>query len=335
MEWNILGHEWAAELLARHIAREEARHAYLFCGPPGVGRRTLALRFAQALNCTNPPQPGQPCRACRDCTQTGLMQHPDLSILQVEEDSTMLKIEQVRELQRILSLMPYQGRRRVALLLRFEEANANAQNALLKTLEEAPQKVVLLLTADAPENLLPTIVSRCEVLRLRPLPLEQLSAALHKNWQVAPDDARRLAHLAGGRPGAALRMLANPDEVEQHQSLLEDLLRLAASSRRERFTYAVQFKGDRDLEKTREKLRRALLAWLSFWRDVLLCSSGSGAPLTNLDWTPQIQRIAVQLSLAQARARVVDLERGLSRLDANVNTQLLAEVILLDWPKIS
>ena len=70
MDWNVLGHEWAADLLAQHIARQEVRHAYLFAGPPGVGRRSLALRFAQALNCLNPPAPGEFCGQCRICRQT-------------------------------------------------------------------------------------------------------------------------------------------------------------------------------------------------------------------------------------------------------------------------
>ena len=106
------------------------------------------------------------------------MQHIDLSVVQAEREGGILKVEQVRELQQTLSLMPYEAAYRVALLLRFQEANANAQNALLKTLEEAPARVVLLLTADSPESLLPTIASRCEVLRLRPLAVERLESEL-------------------------------------------------------------------------------------------------------------------------------------------------------------
>lgn len=327
MPWDIIGHEWAASLLEQHIARGEMRHAYLLCGPPGVGRRTLALRFAQALNCAQPPQPGASCGVCRTCEQIDRMQHADLSIVQVLEDTNTIKVEQIRELQRSLSLSPYSARYRVALLLDFEQATPNAQNALLKTLEEAPEKVVLLLTAGSPEVLLPTIVSRCEVMRLRPLSVDTLQDALIERG-AAPEHARLLAHLSGGRPGYALRLQSETGLDDQRKHWLNVLVRLLASRRLEKFQAAEA------LAKDREQLRQALLIWLSFWRDLLLACAGCDAPLTNLDYESVLRAVAVQIDLACARARTADLEQALQGLDANLNPRLLTEVLLLDWPLV-
>ncbi len=334
MDWDILGHEWAAELLEQHIARQEVRHAYLLTGAPGIGRRSLALRFAQALNCLNPPEPGQPCGACRMCTRIAAMQQADLTVVQaLDEDGNPkeggnLKIDQIRDIQHSLALAPYEARYRVALVLRFQEANANAQNAFLKTLEEPPEKAILLLTANSDESLLPTISSRCEVLRLRPLAVEQLETALQARWDVDVAQARLLAHLAGGRTGYALRLLRDPAELETRQSRLEDLLHLLKANRRQRFAYVEQELKDR------ESARKVFQVWLSFWRDVLLCAAGSDTPLTNVDRAQEAQDLAQRFDLPYARARLSDLERALQRLDANVNSRLLAEVLLLDWPRI-
>lgn len=329
MTWNIIGHEWAAHLLQGHIARGEVRHAYLFTGPPGTGRRTLALQFAMALNCTNPPETGGYCGECRACRQTAMLQHSDLSVVQAEKEGGVLKVEQVRDLQHTLALSPYEARYRVALLLRFQEANPNAQNALLKTLEEAPKSVVLMLTADSAEGLLPTIVSRCEVLRLRPMPLDRLGQELEGRG-LGPEDARLLAHLSGGRLGYALRLKEHPERLEHRRALIEDLIRLLGVNRRERFAYAETMSRDR------ETLRDTYQIWLSFWRDLMLRAACSGSaahlPVVNLDLEPEINELAARIDLYTARARVVDLEQGVVRLDSNFNARLLTEVLLLDWP---
>ncbi len=334
MEWQILGHEWAAQILQKHIQQNSVRHAYLFSGAPGIGRRSLALRFAQAINCTQPPAPGLPCGTCRVCTQLEKGQQADLSILQSEEDSNNIKVEQIRELQRSLSLSPYEASYRIAILKNFQEATASTQNALLKTLEEAPDKVILLLTVDSVENLLPTIVSRCEILRLRPLPVESLSQTLQQQWQVDPDLAYELAHLTNGRIGLAQHYLNNPETLEQLHRWLEDSFQLLQQGSRERFAYADKITDRRKKSNTRESLRGVYMIWLNLWRDVFLTVSGSRMPLTYIQFSGLSRQAAAQLSLDEALSQMQRLETALDQLNANLNQRLLTENILYSWPRI-
>ncbi len=266
--WNLLGHEWAVDMLKQHISRDALRHAYLFSGPPGLGRRTLALRLAQALNCTQPLTPGQPCSTCRDCRQIESMTHPDLSVVQAETEGGTLKVDQIREVRRALTLKPYQSKYRVALFLRFREASEGAANALLKTLEEAPNYAVLILTADSPEQLLPTITSRCEVLRLRPLPADVIESHLQQHGAM-PEQAHLIAYVSGGRPGYALKLLKDETTLEFRAERLAELGELLSSTRVQKFNYSEK------LAKDKENMRQTLLVWLSYWRDVLLRASGA------------------------------------------------------------
>jgi DNA polymerase-3 subunit delta' len=324
--WSLIGHQWAVELLNNHLERGGPRHAYLFTGPSGIGRRTLALRFAEAIN-SEPMGTVDPVSKLHEQYQR--MQHPDLSVVQRQEGDRDLKIEAVRDLQRTLSLAPYMSNYRVALLLNFEDANPSAANAVLKTLEEPNPRVVLLVTAESSEALLPTIVSRCEVVRLRPVPLEQVAEGLQHQHNAAPEQARLLAHIASGRPGYAVHLFQNPELLAQRQTWLDEQRGLLAGDRVARFAYA------EGMSKDKEMLPQQLLVWLAYWRDVLMRVSRSQAPLVNLDRAEEINRLAEVLDLPTARGTVLALERTLDELRANINLRLAAETLLLELPYLN
>ena len=209
----------------------------------------------------------------------------------------------------------------MALLLRFQEANANAQNALLKTLEEAPARVVLLLTADSPDDLLPTIVSRCEVMRLRPRRWSGWRASCSRASGNPPrQDCWRIFPAGGWATRCACRPTRQGSSSAASCWICSTCWRRTGAGR---FKYAEELtKG----ERAREPVRQAFLTWLSAWRDVLLAAADPGLLLANPDCEGDIRRLAGEVGLRQARRCVRELERGLTRLDANVNPRLLAEV---------
>lgn len=328
--WNIFGHDWAVNLLKSHASSDKLRHAYLLVGPEGVGRRTLALRFAQALNCENPPIPGEFCGECRTCRQIGSMTHPDLDLLIPEEGHKDILIDQVRELQHHLALAPYIAPYRIALLPDFQRATTQAMNALLKTLEEPADKVVLLLTANALENLLPTIVSRCEVIRLRPASLKEAQAYLQSEHGVSKEKAYLFAHLTSGRIGAAIKLAADPDALSDRERYLEDFLSLLPAPRYKRFKLANAL--SKPYDKAREKTGEVLPIWLSFWRDVFVRSSGADLPLVNVDIEDKVNQVAAKIDVRTARELVIAHEKAFQQLDLYANVRLLIETLMLRWP---
>jgi DNA polymerase-3 subunit delta' len=224
-----------------------------------------------------------------------------------------------------MSMKPYAAQHRILLFVRFETATDGASNALLKTLEEAPAHGVLILTAESSEGLLPTIVSRCEIIRLQPVALQDVQSFLERRGADA-EKARLLAHVSGGCPGAALRLLQDKGALDYRQEKLGDLLELLAANRARRFAYAEKLSSDK------ATMRNVLLLWLSFWRDVLWRASGASTPIANIDQAKDIEAISKRLDLPGAARLVEDLDQALRRLEANVNARLLAEVLLLDWP---
>jgi DNA polymerase III subunit delta' len=324
--WPVIGHEWAVLSLDRAVADDRPAHAYLISGTPQIGKTTLARSLALALNC-RATNSARPCGQCRSCQLINAGKHPDVQL--IEPDGAHVKIDQVRALQHDLSLRPVEGRYRVAIFDQFEVATTEAQNALLKTLEEPPDYVVLIVLASDPELLLPTIVSRCQQVPLRPLTIAQVREALIEQWNVEPNQANLLAHLSGGRLGWAVTAASDSSIMPARAKYLDDLQTLLKADRVARFAYA------EDLTKKSDLARNAIDLWRTWWRDVLLTSSGSSAELINIDRVDQIQTLAQHIDLNQAKAAADACGRALWQMDRNVTSRLVVEVLLMDFPVLA
>jgi len=324
--WNIVGHEWAVRFLQRAVACDSVSHAYLFTGPPGVGKTTMARALAAALLCQGTE--ARPCGTCRACQRLASGSHPDLHVVESERPGATLKIEQVRDLERQLALTPVEAHWRVAILRRFEEATTSAANALLKTLEEPPPYVVLVVLASDADTLLPTIVSRCQHVPLRPLPMATVQQALAERWKAEPEQARLLAHLSGGRLGWAVRTLSDRTALQRRAQHLDAIGRLLRASTVERFRYAEKLANDPIAAQ------EMLDLWIGWWRDVLLLASGAQSPLTNVDRQDELLSQAQRLGMERSTAAIGALRSAADRLNRNAAPRLALEVLMLDLPRL-
>jgi len=254
------------------------------------------------------------------------MVHPDLTVVESDGRGVQIKVDQVRDLQYDLHLAPYQAKYRIALLLRFEEANPFTNSALLKTLEEPPAKVIILITAESAERLIPTIVSRCEVIRLQQVPSLTLNQGLQSQWLVPPAEADLLTHISGGRPGYSFQLYQKPELLAQRNQWLADLINLLAANRVARFAFAD------NLRKNPGDIYPLLRIWQSFWRDVMLRSTRSSSQISNIDYQQEIDRLSREVQKEKVIDILTAIDRLFDLLDHNVNPRLAIEDLMLILP---
>jgi DNA polymerase-3 subunit delta' len=325
--WPIFGHHWAVDLLDRALRAGRLPHALLLAGPTQVGKRTLALAVAAALICSAEEKPCGQCRSCRLVAQ-GV--HPDVRLVSADDSERgregVLKIDQVREVQREASLAPMEARHKIFVLRELERANLPAANALLKTLEEPPAQVVMLLTSARPHALLPTIISRCQVLTLRGLPQQMVAEALVGRWGASREQADLLARLAEGRLGWAVQRLTDENAWDERTRRMAQARDLPRQNRVQRLAYA------EELSRTSAALQPTLALWASWWRDVMLVQQGCSGSVRNVDLAADLAHDAAGFDPSHVQRYLARLQAAPTQINQNVNARLLLETLVLHLP---
>jgi DNA polymerase-3 subunit delta' len=338
--WPIHGHRAAVELLSRALASGQVGHAYLFTGPEGIGRRKLAETFAQALVCTAAGV-NKPCGQCSACLRVIRGIHPDVLRLSLEtqaagsdKDSknTRISIDAVRELRASVALRPLEGRWRVAILEDVDRFSRDAYDALLKTLEEPPPFVVLLLIATEVEAVPETIRSRCRPVTLEPLSRREVAAVLAEQG-VAPAQAATLAALTRGRVGQALALAADPQALEERARAVDEALEMIADPLAA--IGGARRMAERYRRGQRQRVEAELDILLGLWRDLLLAAGGCTEQLVNSDVSARIETLARQWTLAEIQQALRATYEALTDLSINVQPRLALDRMVTQWPRPS
>lgn len=324
MSWSdVRGHDDAWQQLLTAHRRGRLGHAYLFVGPEGVGKSRFAIEFTKALLCESPPGVLTACDSCAACAQVAADTHPDFARFARPEDKLEFVVEVAQQVVENLSLRPARGRGRVCLLDDADTLNEESANCLLKSLEEPPTGSVLILIGTAIELQLPTILSRCQVIRFRPLSTSDLRLVLIDQGVTDPADIDRLVRLSGGAVGRALA-LADKAVAEYYESLLGafTVARPDSFSIGKRMVEFVTAAG-KDGGPKRARASLVVRMVLDLLRQSLLTSLGGTVPQVG-----RIEHDAISRWAALGPDCIADALEACTEADRGIDRRVQLEVLL-------
>jgi DNA polymerase-3 subunit delta' len=324
-----------AVMMLRSAARSgRVSHAYLFVGPPGVGRFDTAVAFAQRLNCERVAN-DDACGQCRACTLIAKGQYPDVRVVDVkrglllhddaeERKKKVISIEQARALRREVVYPPLEGRWKVYIFVDADQMQIEAGNSLLKVLEEPPPSVVIILLAESTVPMLATVVSRCQLVRFSLVPAPTIEEALISRHNIPKGHARFVAALAGGQLGKAITWATSEDALQMRERTLELFQRLEHADALDRMDAA------EGLAKEKDTLGDLLDTALFWYRDILVWQeSQDESLLINMDYKDVISKLAGEVPAAVLAARISAVEEAKEAIRRNVHPRLALETLFL------
>ena len=343
MTWHgIYGHDDVAEQFRRALVRGRLASSFLFTGPAGIGKRTFALKLAAALLCpARPAEALDPCGECPSCVQVAAGTHPDLAVVSKPKDKAFIPLELLigerehrgREgLCHGIALKPYMGGRKVAIIDDADYLNPEGANCLLKTLEEPPPLSVLILIGTSPARQLPTVRSRCQLIRFRPLEGDVV-AELLISQQLVPDpsEAQRLGRHSGGSVQRAME-LADPELWAFRSQLFERLAEPALEGvRLGKSVSAFVDEAGKQAAARRRRLRQVVDFAAEFYRRLLHAHNGA-APPEDAELDRFVEQ-ALQHGGSNGESTAARLDRCLDaagQIDRNANQSTLIETWLDD-----
>jgi len=331
---DVVGHTRMVGLLARAISRDTLPPSLLLAGPAGVGKRRVAVAMAAAINCLN-PQHGElgrdGCGACASCLRIARGVHPDVIVIE-PGDTGAIKIEPIREVIAASGFRPFEGRRRVVVIDEADALTWQAQDALLKTLEEPPSASTFLLVSSMPDSLRPTVLSRCPRLRFGPLSVAEVTDALMRDHGLSAPDARVAADASDGSIGTALALQLTDlrGARDAAATLLRQTARGADPVRRlEAVKALAPPKGSPASD--REQLAGCLRALSSLLRDLgFMASRVDTGALANADLAGELEALSRSYDAQRSVKAYSAVDRALAALERNASAKVVADWLVLE-----
>jgi DNA polymerase-3 subunit delta' len=324
---QIAGNRNLVDLIARAASRGTLPPSLIFAGPEGVGKRMTAVALAQLMNCLQPDTFAglDACGTCASCKRIARGVHAD--VLMIEPgDTGAIKIDQVRDAIERSAYRPFEGRRRLVIVNDAEALNAEAQNALLKTLEEPPAASTFILVTSRPDMLLPTVLSRCQRLRFGRLSPADVAEVLIRDHKYSEGDAHAAASLSDGSVGRALED-GSDESVDAREAATELLDAVATTSDPwRRLGGAKALAGAARGGSDRDELARRLYALSSIIRDLgVLLSRADERCLANTDLRPRLERLQRSFDRDRTLRAFSAIDRALAALDRNASPKIVAD----------
>lgn len=318
---DIIGHEQIIEHLQNAITMDKVSHAYIINGPDKSGKMMLAEAFAAALQCEKGGN--EPCQECHSCKQAAGHNQPDIIYVTHEKPNT-ISVDDIRtQLNNDIDVKPYSSTHKIYIIDEAEKMNQQAQNALLKTIEEPPAYAVILLLTTNAAAFLPTILSRCVTLNIKAVQDEKIKKYLMSDYQIPDYQADICAAFAQGNVGKAIRLASSDDFNEMKSSALQLIKRLNEIDLYE-MTAAVKQISEYKLEIN--DYFDLMMVW---YRDVLYFkATGDVNGLIFKDEVYDIKRQAEKSSYSGVEVIIEALQKAKLRLNANVNFDLVIELLL-------
>jgi DNA polymerase-3 subunit delta' len=317
---ELIGHIKQLDSLRAALAHQRLHHAYLFAGPEGVGKRTIAMALAKAIHCSESAE--DYCDRCANCASISDSNHADVRFVQPLAGKKEISIHQVREVERELRFRSFSGKRKIAIIDPAALMNPSAQNALLKTLEEPPDNSLIILITPNAGGLLPTLRSRCLRLSFAPLPRDNVAAFLKAKQNIGAKDAEFLAAMSMGSIGVAAS-LDQATLIEKRRGWIGML-----SALRDR-DYQGAIAAAEALGATREG-SLDFLRWAESWYRDLLIHGVTQKPdeLVNLDMMAQIEQTAAACDADRALAALTGISGAAAGIQRNLNRRMVLERFL-------